>query len=173
MRAAIIAILLLLALLAPACTPQYNWRQTAITGTGLQTQFPCKPERAVRQVRLGGQPVQLSMASCTVADVSVAVGHAALVDPAGAGAVLLQWQQATLATMRATGVRHSPLRLRHATDVGDAVLVHAQGTGPDARPLVLQAAWFASGNSAFVAMLYGPVIQDEVAETFFAALRLP
>jgi hypothetical protein len=52
-------------------------------------------------------------------------------------------------------------------------LVHAQGTGPDARPLVLQAAWFASGNSAFVAMLYGPVIQDEVAETFFAALRLP
>ena len=173
MRVSIIATLLLPVMFLWACAPQYNWRQTAVAGTPLQTLFPCKPERAQRKMQLGAQVVDMGMTSCTVSGVSVAVGHAVLADPSGAGAVLLQWRQATLTTMRATEVRQSPFRLPHAMDVADSVSVRAIGTGPDARPLVLQAVWFASGKSAFVAMLYGPTIQSEVAETFFAALRLP
>lgn len=173
MRAIIITTLLLSVLLLWACAPQYNWRQTALAGTPLQTLFPCKPERAQRKMQLGGQWVDLEMASCAVSGVSVAVGHAVLADPSSAGAVLLQWRQATLATMRATEVRQSPYRMPQAIDLADSVSVRANGTGPDAQSLALQAVWFASGKSAFVAMLYGPTIQSEVAETFFAALRLP
>ena len=173
MRAAIITTLLLPVLLLWACAPEYNWRQTVVSGSPLQTLFPCKPERAQRTMQLGAQVVDMALASCTVSGVTVAVGHAVLSDPSRADAVLRQWRQATLATMRATGVRQTPFRLPHALELEDSVSVHAHGTGPDARPLVLQAAWFASGSSAFVAMLYGPAIRSELAQTFFTALRLP
>ena len=172
MRPSIIATLLPSLLLVGACTAQFDWRQLQIAQTPLQVLLPCKPEYASRRMDMGGQNVDLAIASCTTAGVTVAVGHAALADPLGAGLVLAHWRRATLATMRATQVVQSAFRLSNTREIADAVAVQATGSGPDGRPLVLRAAWFTQGRAAYVAMIYGPDLSPEVVDTFFSGLRL-
>ena len=172
MRPSIITTLLPSLLLVGACTAQFDWRQLQIARSPLQVMLPCKPEHAARRMDMGGQNVDLAIASCTTAGVTVAVGHAVLTDPMGAGPVLAHWRRATLATMRATQVVQSVFSLPNARALADAMAVQATGSGPDGRPLVLRAAWFAQGRAAYVAMIYGPDLSPEVVDTFFSGLRL-
>jgi len=172
MRYPIIVTVSIAALLMVACSPEFNWRQTALTPTNLQAVFPCKPETAVRPVILGGQAMQLHMASCSASGVTVAVGHAAMPLPHDAGAVLRQWRQTTLATMRGKAVGEKAFTIASAPALPDAVSLQALGTGPQGSSLTLHAAWFAQGSTAFVAMVYGGTVRPEVADTFLSGLIL-
>lgn len=162
---------LLAALAATACSPAFNWRQAAIAATPLSALFPCKPEQATRAVTMGGVAVELHMHHCETAGVTAAVGHAVLSDPARADAVLAQWRQATLATLRITGSTQSAWRMERATDLPQALLVDAAGSAANGQALVLRAAWFARGSEVYAALLYGPALDPEVAEVFFSGLR--
>jgi len=164
---------LLAALSATACAPAFNWRQTAIAATPLAAMFPCKPEHTTREVSMGGVPVELHMHHCETAGVTTAVGHAVLPDPALAGPVLDQWRQATLATMRVSGVTHSAWRMERATVLPQALAVDAAGSAANGQALILKAAWFARGTEVYAALLYGPALDPEVGEVFFAGLRFP
>ncbi len=173
---------IVLALLA-ACGPVFNWREAPIVGTSLVALFPCKPQSASRIAALGGKDVELTMTGCDTAGVTLAVGHATIADPALRDPVLAQWRAATLASMRAKTTTLSAFRMEPATPSAQSVRVHAVGTQPDGRPVVLQAAWFTRGNEVFVALLYSvvpneaqngapkDVLSDEVRETFFSGLK--
>ena len=171
MRLSIIATVVLTLLAAGACSPQMNWRQTDIAPSTLQALFPCKPERASRTLDLGGQRVELTMSSCTTAGVTVGIGLAPLPNPSAPGLVLAQWRLATLATLRAGEVSQSGFGLEKSLALPDAVRLSARGSGPDGKPLQLQAAWFVRGSDAFVALMYGPTLRAEDAEMFFSGLR--
>ena len=154
-----------------ACSPAFNWREAVIEATPLSAMFPCKPEKALRKVAMGGVTVELHMHHCDTEGVTTAVGHAQLPDPAQVGPALTQWRAATLAAMHVKETRQSAWTMERASVLPQSVAVNAVGTGADGRPLVLQAAWFARGNEVYAALLYGPALGHEVAEAFFSGLR--
>ncbi|MBP6851616.1 MAG: hypothetical protein KA164_08445 [Rhodoferax sp.] len=172
MRAPIMtAAAVVLALALTACSPAFNWRETVIEATQLSAMFPCKPEKAARQVALGGGTVELTMHHCDTEGVTAAVGHAPVSDPALAGPALAQWRVATLAAMRVKGSTQSAWVMERSSVLPQALVVEAAGTSSDGGPLVLKAAWFARGSEVYAALLYGPALSPEVAEVFFSGLR--
>ena len=173
MQYPIIASILLASVLQAGCSEDFNWREASLPPTPLRGLFPCKPERAQRNVTLAGASLDLHMASCSTAGVTTAIGHARLPSSDMSGAVLGQWRQATLQTMAARDVVEHPLALIGVRVDTGALQLQAFGKGPDGKPLTLRAAWFAQGSTAFVAMVYGEQLGADVTETFFSGLRLP
>lgn len=171
MRFPLVAVAFLTALLLPGCGPTFNWRETPIAATSLTALFPCKPQKVTRLLVLGGEQVELHMTGCDTGGVTLAVGHATLSDPTKAGSALVQWQDATLAGLRAKSLTVSALRLERAQEMPQSVRVQALGARPNGRPMTLQAAWFARDGEVFGAMLYGEALSPEVADTFFSGLR--
>jgi hypothetical protein len=62
-------LLLALSLLLSACSPTLNWRDVEV-GAQTRMQFPCRPERAERQVVLAGVPSQARMVVCDAGGLS-------------------------------------------------------------------------------------------------------
>ena len=172
MQRPIIATILLVGLLQTACSPEFNWRDTALPPTSLRGLFPCKPDTAVRSMALAGQSLELHMTSCNTAGVTTAIGHADLPSADKSGPVLLQWRQASLNTMAARSVVERPLVLAGIRNEPEAVQVQAIGTGPNGAPLDFRAVWFTRESTAFVAMVFGEKLRADVAETFLSGLRL-
>lgn len=162
-----------LLLLLVACNPVFNWREVRPDNTALSLLLPCKPDKAQRSVPLGGRPTELSMLGCDAGDATFAVAVATLDDAAQAAAVLAGWQTATLANLKAAGGgQTSPLKLAGADALPPAVLVRASGQRADGRAVQSQAAYFSQGRQVFQAVIYASQIDPEVAETFFASLKL-
>lgn len=166
-------------LMLAACGPAFNWREAPIEGTSLVALFPCKPQSASRVTALGGKDVELTMTGCDTAGVTLAVGHATIPDPTLRDPVLAQWRAATLASMRAKTTTVSALRPERLGASPQSVLVNAEGTQPNGRAVLLQAAWFTRGTEVFVALLYGDALNDalngasgdQVKEAFFSGLK--
>ncbi|MCA0309875.1 MAG: hypothetical protein LCH72_04195 [Proteobacteria bacterium] len=160
-----------------ACTPTLDWREVRLAPSPAIALLPCKPDRAMRSVPLGGEPTELVVAGCATGGATFALMAARL--PAGrdADAVLAGWQQATLAHMRASG---TPER-RPFTPPGGSALAHAQrvvaqGQGPDGRPVMAQAAWTArpgagGATELLHAVVYAERLKPEAADAFFEAIR--
>ena len=85
----------------PACSPTFNWRDIRPDGTALSLLMPCKPDKAQRVVPLGGVPAELMLLSCDAGGVTFAVSVADVGDPSKVPAALAQWQNATLANIKA------------------------------------------------------------------------
>ena len=71
----------------PGCSPALNWRDVRLDQTPLQALFPCKPERAAREVTLGDQVLTLNLLACDVGDVKFALAFADTADASGTGAL--------------------------------------------------------------------------------------
>ncbi|MDO8719061.1 MAG: hypothetical protein Q7K20_08800 [Polaromonas sp.] len=157
-----------------ACSPALNWREVRPDNTRLSLLLPCKPDKAEKIVPLGGQPATLRMWGCDAAGVTFAVAVADLGDPARAAPVLAQWQNLTLAHMKAGPVgagTSQPLKLPGAADLPAPVRVVAQGRRADGSPVQGQAAYFAQGAQVFQAVIYATEITPEAAETFFSSFK--
>ena len=92
--------------------------------------------------------------------------------PGLAGPALTQWRDATLAGMRAKSSGATALQLAGALEVPQSVRVKAVGSRPGGGALALQGAWFTRDNEVFGALLYGDSLSPDVADTFFAGLKL-
>lgn len=159
-------------LLLQACSPSLNWRDVRLDQTSLLALFPCKPERAARTVSLGGQTLTLNLLACDAGDAKFALAYADSNAAESTAALLAQWREVTLANMRAGATQDTRVALKGATG-STATGVLANGVRPDKRAVVLQALWFASGTHIFQASVYSDVARTQVAETYFAGLRLP
>jgi hypothetical protein len=157
--------------LLTACSPALNWREVRPEGTRLALLLPCKPDKAEKTVPLGGPATPLSMLGCDAGDATFAVAVAQLGDAAQAAPVLAQWQNLTLAHMKAGPAQLSPLKLSGGAGAPPAVLVKAQGRRADGTTVSGQAAYFAQGSQVFQVVLYSAHISPEVAETFFSSLQ--
>ena len=161
-------------LVLAACSPAFNWRDVRPDGTRLSLLLPCKPDKAKKTVPLGGQPTALSMLGCDAGGVTFAVAVADLGDAAKVGEALAGWQLVTLANMKAGAgtAQTAPLKVAGASATPAAVRVSASGQRANGDVVYGQAAYFASGTQVFQAVMYAPAPQADVADTFFASLKV-
>ena len=166
-----------------ACNPTFNWRDVRPEGTALSLLLPCKPDMAEKKVPLGERPVAMRLLGCDVGDATFAIAVADVEDVSRVAGVLLQWQNGTLANMKAPlSVQPAGALKKGATEVElfrlpgaalqpPAVLVKARGQRADGTPVSGQAAYFVQGSQVFQAVMYAAEINPEVAETFFSSLK--
>lgn len=165
-----------------ACSPTFNWRELRPENTRLSLLLPCKAEKAQKTVPMGGAPVELNLQGCDTGDLTFAIASADVKDAALVPAVLAQWQAATLLNMKAPAPMAAAsagqdaatqvLPLKLAGSSAPPLLVRALGRQGDGAAVRGQAAYFAQGSQVFQAVIYGKKIPDEIAETFFASLKL-
>lgn len=170
---------LILSLTVSACSPEQNWREVTLEGSTLKAQLPCKPDRTMRSVPLGGVPVDLQVVGCESGTAIVAVMTAPLPPGADAQAVMVGWQKATLNNARvsqplATGQQqawHRPGQLALAS----SVRIQAQGLRAQGEPVKMDAVWGAVSDGDRVrlihAVVYDQKIPTEMATTLFDGLK--
>lgn len=165
-----------LALWLAACSPTYNWRELRDDAIPLKAVIPCKPERAQRQVPLGGANQVLHMHSCEAGGQTFAIAWIRLPAETSAGDMLAAWRLATLATLRIAADRATDPSLEWTVRVPGADPVRgldAVGQGPDGKPVRVQAAYFGHEGRVYQVAVYGRAIPPEVAASYFEPLRLP
>lgn len=153
-----------------ACSPSLNWRKVRPETASLSLLLPCKPDRAQRDVPLGGRPTPLSMLGCEAEGATFALAVADIGDASEAAAVLSQWQSLTLAHMQAGTSSLSAIKVQGAAVSPPPVRVVAQGRQADGSPVQGQAVYFVRGSQLFQAVIYAPRISAEAADTFFGSL---
>lgn len=153
-----------------ACSPELNWREVRAEPTALTVLLPCKPDRGARVVPLAGRDTPLNMLGCDAGGATFAVAFADAADAGQAAAVLTQWRAATLANMRAQVPAEKSFTVAGGVV---AVRVAASGQRADGKPVQSQAVYFSQGPRVYQAVMYAHKLQPDVADTFFAGLRLP
>lgn len=160
---------LLLTTLLVGCTPTFNWREVSVEPVGLQTLFPCKPQKSRRPAPGAASDVS-ELLSCRAAQWTFAVGYSKLgagVDPTQALAAM---RSALLVNTqgRETGAQRVTVRGSN----GEAVRVTIHGRSAGGTPVDLQAQLFARGGTVVQASILGDSpLAAEVAASFFEALR--
>ncbi len=167
--------LALLTALLSACSPALNWREARIDGTALRVLLPCKPDRAEREVAMGGRTLPLRMLGCDADGATFAVSHVrTTADATEAAALLAGWKLAVLAHVHADAVVEETWSPGAAlAAAGPASRMRAQGRRADGAAIAMQAVWFlvtdAAGLHLLHAVVFAPQARPEVAETFFSS----
>lgn len=168
---------LVVAAWALGCAPALNWRQARLVTGALLVLLPCKPDRAQREVAMGGQALQLDMLGCKADGATFAVSHVQVQGAEQAGPLLDGWKRAVLTRLAAVEVREAPWTPAAGLPLPQAVRLQARTGRAVQEGLAVEAAWFArvDGPSVhlFHAVLLAPAPRPEVAETFFSSLSLP
>ena len=153
-----------------ACNPTFNWRDVRFENARLALLLPCKPDEAQRTVPIAGQPTEMNLLSCDAGGVTFAVSMADVNDAGKTGAILAQWQAATLTNIKAvSGVARGALKVPGLAS--GAVLVKATGQRANGQTVSSQAAYFAQDSQVFQAVMYADKILPDVADTFFSGLK--
>jgi hypothetical protein len=163
-------------LLIAACTPTFNWRTVRAEGAPLQALMPCKPDRAEREVPLGGLNATLHMLSCDTGGLTFAVAWVDAGDAARAALALQAWRRATLVAVQADpAVADDPAAQWPAALSGSdsALGLQASGRDPRGEPVKVRALHASQGGRLVHAAIYGRDIAPEQAATFFEGVTLP
>ena len=153
-----------------ACNPTFNWRDVRPDGTRLALLLPCKPDKAQRTVPMASKPTEMNLLSCDAGGVTFAVSMADVKDAGKTGAVLAQWQSATLTNIKAgSSVTRDAFKVSGLAT--SAVMVKATGQRANGQAVSSQAAYFAQDSRVFQAVMYADNISPEVADTFFSGLK--
>lgn len=165
-----------MAMTVAACSPALNWREVRMDKAPLRVLLPCKPDRAEREVDMGGRRVALQMLGCDADGATFAVSHAHVprADTPVAAQLLDGWKQAVLTHVQATDVHARPWTLPGGWTAPQSLRLQAQGRRADGSAVTLQAAWFASvdttGIHLFHAVMFAPRPRADVGETFLSGL---
>ena len=153
-----------------ACNPTFNWRDVRPEGTRLALLLPCKPDKTQRTVPMASQSTEMNLLSCDAGGVTFAVSMADVNDAGKTGAVLAQWQSATLINIKAGS---SPTRdaFKLPGLATGAVMVKATGQRANGRAVSSQAAYFAQDSQVFQAVMYADTIAPDIADTFFSGMK--
>ena len=173
-----------------ACSPAFNWREIRPDNSGLSLLFPCKPEKAEKMVPLGGPPTNLILLGCDTGGATFAVAMADIGDASKAPAVLEQWQNLTLANMKAPLIpaaaasataaqavqgtlptQRALIKVPGADLLWPPVLLKARGQRPGGGGVTGHAAYFSRGTQVFQVVLYADKVLPEESETFFSSLK--
>lgn len=165
----------LLALGLSACSPELNWRTVALTGTRVQAQLPCKPDRTEREVPLGGVSVPLQVVGCEAGGAMFALMTARLPAGADAQATLAGWQQATVQHLQAQAPVWQVWSPTGWMALPGNRSLQALGRRADGQPVHARAVWAAvlegDGVRLVHAAVYAPHDPQVAAQVFFEALR--
>lgn len=159
-------------LILAACSPERDWREMRPEGSGLVVQFPCKPDRHHREVRLAGRTVRMDLLVCDDRGTTFAVAYADMADPAVVTAALEELRQAAAGNVKAATVREAALAVPGMTPNPRAGRLQFDGRRPDGGRLQEQAVFFAYGMRVFQATVLASRLQESEAQAFFGALRI-
>jgi hypothetical protein len=175
-----------LALATAACSPTFDWRETRPEGAaGLQAMFPCRPASHARRVTLAGAPVEMTMLACTAGQITFALTHADVADPALVEPALRELARSAGEHLRPAGSSASApsAAARPGAAVSQPVLVPGMtpqpqaarwrlaGQLPDGRAVQEELALFAKGTRVVQATMLGPRLDEAAREGFFGGLR--
>jgi hypothetical protein len=164
--------LLVMTNILAACAPSLDWREVRPVGTSLRLLLPCKPTSQQRSVQLASVMVPLTLYACQAGDMTWAVSHGDVVDPAQVAPALLALRAAAQAKMGAPTQAWAALPTPGATpnaQSGMAAFVTRQSQG---EVWQMQTAVFAQGTRVFQATVLGAAVSAEAASSFFSSLRL-
>lgn len=154
------------------CTPARDWRELRPEGSSLVAQFPCKPDRHQRDVRLAGRTVRMDMLVCGDRGTTFALAFADMADPAAVTPALDELRAAAVGNVKADAVRETVLTVPGMTPNPRAARLRFDGRRPDGAAVQEQAAVFAFGLRVYQATVLAARLQEPEADTFFGALRV-
>ncbi len=183
-----LALTVLLAVAAGACTPRFNWREVRSADGGYAVLFPGKPQIATRDVEFMGNKIAMTMTSTGTGPTMFAVGVVVLPDGAlrtPQRAQTLEWFADGLArnlgAPRATVEPIStPARLAAAGtdtaafDIASRGKLRDRGVDRDGREARLAARFYVVDDRLFQLIAIGAEgeIPPQALETFFDSFRL-
>ncbi len=167
------------ALVAAACTPDYNWRQVGSVDAAAQVLLPARPASMSRQVDLDGLAVEMSMEGARTGEQTFTLAWVALPDATPAT------RERVLAAMAAGMLRNIGARETERTESQVAV-VDAAGARVGSQPAVaivargerpaagtgMRAIFVARGNRAWQAVAIGTPLDAEAAVIFLDSFSL-
>lgn len=165
-------VLLLACLTVAACTPSHEWRELRPEGSSLVAQFPCKPDRHQREVRLAGRMVRMDMLVCADRGTTFALAFADMGDPALVTPALDELRQAASGNLKAQTVHEAPLAVPGMTPNPRAARLGFEGPRPDGAVLQEQAAFFAYGLRVYQATALASRLPETEVDRFLAGLRV-
>jgi hypothetical protein len=151
------------------CTPSLNWR--AVNLDGVSTWLPCKPDRAQRELEIGGQKIQMEMMGCEAQGVMYAVSHAKVPNPSESQAVAAAWQNASFKQMLAGSPQQTVFQTRGEKPVTGQFFKLA-GARSNGQELKAQLAWVVLGAEIYHLAMYAQAITSEQAEPFFSEVKI-
>lgn len=160
------------ALALVACAPALNWRDVRPEGSGAQLLFPCKPDVQERRVALAGPPVRLTLNACNAGDLTWALAHADVTDPARVGPALAALQAGAAINLGAPPATWTPQAVPGATPQPGSGHARLAGQRPDGQPAQMQVLVFAHGTQVFQASVVGAAVSEEAALAYFTSIRL-
>ena len=170
--------LVVLAAALGACSPVFNWREVPIADDGLVALLPCKPDRATRNLPLGGdRSVAVDMTGCEAGGATFAVAHAAADDAAQADAWMRAWRAATRSQLAGAAIVETPAALPRAAALPGAGACSRRRSSRRWRPAPAHMLWFAQQRAGKMALYQATVLgqpsSPEARAIFFEGLRLP
>jgi hypothetical protein len=152
-----------------ACSPALNWRATTLDR--MIALLPCKPDTATRQIEIGRERVEMTMAGCEAGGAIYAISRVHAL--AGSSQELqIAWQAATLANMQATQAQTRVQDLRVKGDVASVQRLEVSGKRPDGQPVRAQLAWIVSRDDVFHLAAYADSFAGEAQDTFFTEITI-
>lgn len=158
-------------LAAAGCSPANDWRELHPEGATVSVQFPCKPDRQARQVRLAQRVVQLDLLACESQGVTYALAFADMADPVAVTPALDELRGAAIRNTQASDPRELPLAVPGMTPNPRAARLAFTGRRPDGTPVQEEAGFFVHGLRVYQATVLGPRLSGEATAAFFAGLR--
>lgn len=160
---------LLLAALA-ACSPTLDWREVRVDEAALRAQFPCRPERRVREVPIQGIPTRMEMVTCTADGITFATSHFAVTDPTTVSSAMDAVKAASVANIGGLVPKTSPYRLAGMTPNASSARLDVTGRRPDGEPVELHAVFLSRGLRIYQMSVLGKAPPPQAIDTFFAGL---
>lgn len=162
----------LLAAALAGCSPSLDWREIRTGAAGLRAVFPCRPQQETRHVPLAGSPVALTLHVCQHEELTFAVSHADVVDPARVGAALAALRAAAQANLNApAGTPVADRGVPGMTPQPASGHWRLAGSGPGGQALQAEVAVFSRGTQVVQATLLGRSLTAAPAQAFFEGLR--
>ncbi|MGR6805661.1 hypothetical protein ACU6VI_05010 [Sphaerotilus natans] len=161
-------------LLAGGCAPALDWRDVAVAD-GLVIQFPCRPERAERAVRLLERSVPARMSSCDAAGLGWSVTTFDVDDPGRVSETLRHLRGRLAANLQAEESQSRAVEAPGLTPQQEARRLLLSGRSADARPVEAEVLIAARGLQVLqvVAITRGEPVSRwrDRAQEFIGSLR--
>jgi hypothetical protein len=156
-----------------ACSPVFDWRETAAEGSGIVAMFPCRPDRHARTVELAGSKLKMEMLVCPADGATYALSFADVPDPAQLAPVLAALRSAALRNVQAAAPQLVPARIGGMTPNAEAVRLATAGRLPDGASVQVHMVFFTKGLRVYQGSVVGPQPAAEANEIFLAGFRFP
>jgi hypothetical protein len=111
--------------------------------------------------------------SCEAGGATYGVSQADMLDPGKVHAALTELRRSAADNVGGTAQRIAALEVPGMTPNPLAERVAISGRGRDGAALAEQAGFFSRGTRVFQATVFGPALEREAVDTFFAGLKLP